>query len=381
MQVRTVLRTLIVAVVLLAGVPCRVSAIGTDTTLAARTADLIANFKRRLWNPESAIPPAVSVAIGRNGTLLFADGFGDAGPGRAATARTIYMVGSITKEFTAAALLRMMEKGATIRGRSEKLELTTPVSEILNVADGWRFADGPPITIGNLLSMTSNLPNYTRRPPHALDPWGAVPARRLLTDLKDYRPSGYPGSFEYSNTSYFLLSEIMEDLSVGGIARRYQQIVRDEVFSRLGLHDTGFGNDTQIAKSIATPHYQRRPRFFQPDWLKGCGDVASTVVDIYKWDKALMDGQALSLKMRDIMLADAARVDVWTYYGAGWFITHKDGIDRYFHSGTVSGYTSFNLIVRNSAKDWISVSLLTNSDGVEDLDTLADQISRLVFNP
>ena len=92
-----------------------------------------------------------------------------------------------------------------------------------------------------------------------------------------------------------------------------------------------------------------------------------------------MEGDALSEKMRDVMLSDAARVDVWTYYGAGWFITHKGGVDRYFHSGTVSGFTSYNLIVRPSDGHWISVSLLTNSDGVEDIDTLADQIADIAL--
>ncbi len=197
----------------------------------------------------------------------------------------------------------------------------------------------------------------------------------MLTGIKDYRPSGYPGSFEYSNTSYFLLSEIMEDVDIGGVSRGYHRILRDEFFSRLGLQDTGFGGDAKVAKELATPHYRRRPRFSQPDWLKGSGDVASSVVDIFKWDKALMEGHALSPQMSAVMLSDQARVDVWTYYGAGWFITHKDGVDRYFHSGTVSGYTAFNLIVRSAGGHWVSVSLLTNSDGVDDLDTLADQIS------
>ncbi|MFT3731868.1 MAG: serine hydrolase domain-containing protein [Hyphomicrobium sp.] len=350
-----------------------------DLSLAAQTANLVQNFMASRTDERSSIIPAMSVAIGRDGTLLYADGYGQAGPGRTATAATIYMVGSITKQFTAAAILRLIERGATINGRGEKLETTTAVADVLDEARAWQLEGGPPITVSNLLSMTSNLPNYTRRPPHELDPWGAVPARQLLTGIKEYRPSGYPGSFEYSNTSYFLLSEIMEDVEIRGVSRSYRDILRDEVFSRLGLDHTGFAGDANVTRALASPNYRRRPRFFQPDWLKGSGDVASSVLDIFKWDTALMQGAALTARMRDVVFADAGRVDAWTYYGAGWFVTHKNGIDRYFHSGTVSGYTSYNLIVRNSNEHWLSVSLLANADGIEDIDTLADQIAQVAL--
>ncbi len=63
----------------------------------------------------------------------------------------------------------------------------------------------------------------------------------------------------------------------------------------------------------------------------------------------------------------------------GWFVTHKDGIDSFFHSGTVSGFTSFNLIVRPSTGHWTSVSLLANSDGIQAIDELADKLAALAL--
>lgn len=367
------------AVLALSSAP--VPASDTSGSLAARVEPLVTNFMAAGGDGTLPTIPAMSVAIGRDGTLLYADGFGRAGENRAAAAETIYMVGSITKQFTAAAILHLMEKGATVRDGGAQLTPATPVASLLNIANGWMLEGGPPITVAHLLSMTSNLPNFTRRPPHELDPWGAVPAKKLLGEMKEYRPSGYPGSFEYSNTSYFLLSEIMENVEVAGQSRGYQRILREDVFTRLGLNDTGFGSDSWAASRLATPHYRRRPRFSQPDWLKGSGDVASSVIDIFKWDKALMDGRVLTPAMRDLMLSDSARVDVWTYYGMGWFISHKGGMDRYFHSGTVSGYTAYNLIVRPSQAHWVSVSLLANSDGIEGMDELADEIAELALRP
>lgn len=365
----------VVAVVVSAPLPC--AAGDEPVSLAMRVERAVRAFMAAGANGGGSALPALSVAIGRDGTLLYADGFGEAGVNRPATSRTIYMVGSLTKQFTAAAMLRLMEKGAVAKRSGAVLSPSMPVADVLEVAESWKIEGGPPITVGNLLSMTSNLPNFTRRPPSNLDPWGAVPARTLLGELGGYRPSGFPGSFEYSNTSYFLLSEIIEATQINGISRDYHQTLRDEVFSPLGLKDTGFGSDPPIKAALASPHYRRAPRFAQPDWLKGSGDVASSVIDLFKWDKALMDRSALSGPGRDLMFADAARVNVWTYYGAGWFITHKGGVDCYFHSGTVSGYTSFNMIVRPSPEHWISVALLTNSDGVEDIDVLADALAAL----
>ena len=108
-----------------------------------------------------------------------------------------------------------------------------------------------------------------------------------------------------------------------------------------------------------------------PDWLQGSADISSTVIDLFKWNKAVMEDRLLSRPMREAMFSDAARVDVWTYYGMGWFVRHKEGRDEYYHSGSVPGYTAINHIDATSGGDWVSVSILTNSDGVEGLDQLA----------
>jgi hypothetical protein len=75
------------------------------------------------------------------------------------------------------------------------------------------------------------------------------------------------------------------------------------------------------------------------------------------------------------MFADAARVGPFVYYAMGWFVGHDDEWDSYHHSGSMPGYTSYKAILRNRRSgEWLSVTLLTNSDGVEDLDGLADEI-------
>ena len=336
--------------------------------LAARVEPVVRKFMAQHAKGAAGGPPAVSLAIGRDGTLLYADGFGDAARNQPATARTIYLIASITKQFTAAAVLRLIEEGARSKHGSP-LSLQSAVADLLD-SSAWTVGGWRAITIKDLLSMTSGLPNYTIEPPPGLDPFTPVSTTRLLDQLKGLRPTAPPGTFAYTNTGYFLLSELVERVDVNGTSRTYRQILKDEVFARLGLKDSGFETEPSIRERLAEPHYRQKPRFAKPEWLKGCGDVASSVVDLFKWDKSLIEGGVLSPEMRDLMFSDEASVDAHTFYGMGWYVAHTGGGDRYFHRGTVSGYTSFSLIVRPTPAHWLSVSLLSSGDGLDGLDGL-----------
>ena len=75
------------------------------------------------------------------------------------------------------------------------------------------------------------------------------------------------------------------------------------------------------------------------------------------------------------MFGEGGRVGPETYYGMGWFVGHETNWDKFSHSGSVPGYTSYNAILRrNDVPEWLSITLLTNADGVEGLDQLADDL-------
>jgi len=321
--------------------------------------------------------PALSVAIGIDGELVLAKGYGAARQGSPAGARTVYHIGSLTKQFTAAAVLRLIETGARAPLSGKRLTLDTPMGDIFEGVERWSAENMPPMTVRSLLSMTSNLPNFTRQPPREADPWGAVETPKLLAALKRLPPRGWPNTFEYSNTGYFLLTHVIEaSLPAGGGPRMaMREYVRSAILAPAGLDETGFVGAYPEGADIAAPHYRRRPAFAQPHWLDGSGDMASNVTDLFRWNAALMTGKVLGPESIREMFSDAARVDPLTYYGMGWFIDHEGGWDTYHHSGSVPGYTSFNAITRHVASGaWLSVTLLTNSDGVEELDRLADAL-------
>jgi CubicO group peptidase (beta-lactamase class C family) len=320
--------------------------------------------------------PALSLAIGIDGKLVLAKGYGAARPDTPASERTVYHIGSLTKQFTAAAILRLIETGARAPISRQALTLDTSMREIFDGVETWTAADEPPISVRSLLTMTSNLPNFTARPPPAADPWGAVETPSLLAALKRLPPHGWPNTFEYSNTGYFLLASAIEHvLASDGKPGVFRQFVRTSIIAPLGLERTGFVGEYAPGSEVAQAHYTRRPAFAQPHWLDGSGDMASNAIDLFAWNKALIDGRVLGAESTAAMFSDAARVDPHTYYGMGWFIGHDNGWDSFHHSGSVPGYTSYNAILREQRSGaWMSVTLLTNSDGVTELERLADEI-------
>jgi CubicO group peptidase (beta-lactamase class C family) len=347
---------------------------------AAQVDALVAHFLRPQRFDGTVPPPALSLAIGIDGALVLAKGYGKARYDAPATERTVYHIGSLTKQFTAAAVLCLIEERARAPLSGKALGLETPMRDIFEGVENWTAKDEPPITVRSLLNMTSNLPNFTRRPPPDVDPWGAVPAPLLLDALKRFAPRGWPHSFEYSNTSYFLLAEVIEHVRFAGrkAPAGYRHYVRTAILDKAGMTQTGFADDYAEGSLVAQPHYRRRPAFAQPDWLFGSGDMASNVLDLFAWNKALMAGEIIGKAARAEMFADGGRVGPVTYYGMGWFIEHGDGWDRYSHSGSVPGFTSYNAIeARHRSGRWLSVTVLTNSDEVDGLDELAEKLIEL----
>lgn len=354
---------------------------------AAKSAEadvLVARFLANINATESDLPEtALSLAIGQRGRLLLAKGYGEAAPGIRADAHTVYHVGSIAKQFTAAAVLDLVAREARLRN-GWPLSLDLPLSNVFDGVDHWSAAGTRQraVTLRNLLTMTSNLPNFTRRPPPETNPWGRIGAPELLSEVKKMRPRGWPKSFEYSNTSYFLLSEVIEEAVVPGDAKpsAYRDYLRRIVFPRAGLVETGFIGSYPERAVVALPVGRRLPVFDQPNWLKGSADLASSAADLFAWNKAFMEGRVLPPEYAALMISGDGRVSPETYYGMGWFIEHRRKQDVFSHAGIVPGYTSINMIAAATDGDrgWTSVTLLVNTDVAADgLDFLARELVRL----
>lgn len=365
---------------------------------SAQIDQIVAHF-RELNGADEATLPSLSLSIGIDGRLAASKGYGSS-DGKPVTGNTLYEIGSITKQFTAAAALEMIKNGA-IAGRSgTKLSLATPLSAVFGDSPYWKAQ--PWLTVDRLLTMRSNLPNFTRRPPGGTDPWQPISDNVLFQDIEAQPPSPQSDDFDYSNTNYFLIAEMMERSLFPGEShpQSYHDLLRQRIFAPAGMANTRFIDDQEASfdpdasalpdpisaalkvqsATWALPDYGRRqrPAFTHPDWLKGSADAVSTALDLFAWDKALMDAKVVPPDVRDAMLSGQARVSPTLYYGMGWFYEEKDDSTVFSHSGSVPGYTSYNEIVRKKDGHWFSVSILSNSDQLDGLDDLAGSIGYII---
>lgn len=325
---------------------------------------------------ETHSPMAISVGVSVGGELVVARGWGEARPGVGADENTLYQIGSLTKQFTAAGVLTLIEREA---GRPGALSLDRPLRDLFDNTSGWQVVGAPPITVRSLLTMTSSLPNFTKEPPPETDPWGAIPAQRLLSEVKKLAPTGWPNSFAYSNTSYFLLSEILEmraqDSGSGDKGGGYREFLARELFEPAGMTRTGFVGQIP-EQELATPHLRRDVGFGKPDWFKGSGDMVSSIADLFAWNAALMNSSVISREAREQMFTAQAPITPLLAYGMGVYVERVPGLRIFSHTGSVPGYTSFNALILESGKPrWISVTILANSDGLADLPKLADDLA------
>jgi D-alanyl-D-alanine carboxypeptidase len=370
-----------------------------STAKSAQIDQIVAHF-RELNGADAATLPSLSLSIGIDGRLAAAKGYG-ASDGKPVTGNTLYEIGSITKQFTAAAVLEMIDAGAVVERSGAKLSLVTPLTTVFDDNPYWKAQ--PWLTVDRLLTMRSNLPNFTRRPPDGADPWQPISASILFHDIEAQAPVSQSDDFDYSNTNYFLLAELLEHSRLPGETRAqtYHDLLRQRIFAPAGMTNTQFIADRQAdfdpdasalpaqplpaalkvqTAAWASPDYGRRqrPAFTHPDWLKGSADAVSTALDLFAWDRALMNPKLVPPDVRDAMLSSQARVSPTLYYGMGWFYEARDDSAIFSHSGAVPGYTSYNEILRRKDGHWASISILSNSDQLDGLDELADSIAYIL---
>jgi len=322
-------------------------------------------------------PPSVSIGVSINGVAQLTKGYGVADPasGQAAGALTQYQIGSLTKQFTAAGILAIIEdkyRRVNYRGLVLKpmFGLDAKLVAALPAAASW-MPKGT-VTIRHLLNMQSGFNNFTNLNPAANgmpDTQAGISEplmMEFINTMMTVRPQQFvPGTaFDYSNTNYFLLAEAAEKSSGSFHAK-----LSERVFKRAGMSATGFLDGAPDTGSKArAPYDTSKSNWNKPNWPKGAGDVVSNVSDILKWHAALMGGKVLTSASLKEMFKPAAVVDakLGIRYAMGWFVVSADGYDWYYHNGAIAGFTSFDSILLDTKTGtWVSSVILTNQDDVK----------------
>lgn len=298
-----------------------------DAVGSLRLAAVVDSIARHAMHDQAI--PGLSVAIVKDGRTVLERGWGTerAKHPQAATAATAYQIASISKQFTAAAVLRLAEQG--------RVRLSDPVTEYV---DGLPAAYGE-VTLERLLNHTAGVPNFTdffrefRRPLSPAQLVDSLAKRRLIFP---------PGTaFRYSNSGYYLLGLVIERVT----GEPYADYLERQFWAPLGMGETeycgsradrplpaGWARDRRGAAVQAAP--------WHPSVLFAAGSLCSTVGDLAKWAVALGEGRVLALASYREMTTPAASPDphLRMTYGFGMMVDTTEAGPYLHHDGAVSGF-------------------------------------------
>lgn len=310
-----------------------------------------------------------SVLVAQGGQVLVEKGYGmaDQAQNRLQTAQTVFSVGSITKQFTGAAVLKLWEQG--------KIRLDAPLSTYFPEAP----ADKAAITVHQLLTHTAGFPDALG------DDYDNVDAPTFLQLAFKAPLENAPGTvYQYSNVGYSILGILVEKTSGMG----YEPFLREHLWKPAGMEQTGYLLPQHRPDQLAVG-YRDGERWGTaldhpwlpdgPGWhLRANGGVLSTVGDMFRWYKALKNNIVLSKPATDLFFkphtAEGPRGI--SFYGYGWVVQDMEGSRTIWHNGGNGVYNAF-MGFDLAADRCIIVSSNTNNKISDDL---AQQIQRIIVN-
>jgi CubicO group peptidase (beta-lactamase class C family) len=312
-----------------------------------------------------------TVLVAEHGKVIFKKGYGLANmewniPN---TPDTKFRLGSLTKQFTAMLVMQLVEQG--------KLKLDGKITDYL---PDYPKATGDKITIHNLLTHTSGIPNFTDLP--AL---GAV-------NRNPYKPADFmktfsglplkfePGStFAYSNSGYFVLGVIIEKVT----GKSYDKVLQVNIFTPLQMNNTGYDVFATILPKRAAGYekwgwwqYYTAP-YLDMSIPYAAGSLYSTVEDLALWDQALYTDKLLPAPAKAILFTPFKNG-----YAYGWGVYKmqigqlKDSVSVTSHQGGISGFNTSIIRVPNDK----NLVVLLNNTGSTNLGDMQDNILKILYN-
>ncbi len=314
--------------------------------------------------------PVAGLAIGiaRGEETLFAGGFGraDLEQGTPVTEHTFFRLASVSKQFTAAAVLQLVEDG--------RLALDRPITDYL---PKFRAAGGP-VTLLQLLNHTSGIPSYTARPD--FDVWARAPRNpdEVIALFDGAPPDFAPGTgFDYNNSAVFLVGEVAARVA----GKSYEALIEERVFGPLKMDESGYADDTRLIERRAQGYAFVDGHFVNDLAMDmaipgGAGALGSTLHDLLIWAKALprldvVGDESLARMIEPTVVEGGFRVD----YGLGLMLGTFDGHPWYGHGGNIHGFNSW---IQWLPEQELAVAVLANTEG-EQTRALAPRLLRMVL--
>jgi len=287
-----------------------------------------------------------SVLVARDGKIVFSKGYGMANveldvPN---APETRFRLGSITKQFTAAAILLLQERG--------KLNVTDPICKYFDPCpSAWSE-----VTIHHLLSHTGGVPNFTSFPDYMPKMMLPVTTTEMIARFKDKPLDFKPGEkWSYSNSGYFLLGAIIEKAA----GESYESLLQKNIFDPLKLTGTGYDHFDVILKHRATGYSMSKGKMVNSAFLDmtqpySAGSLYSTVEDLFRWNEALFGGKVLSTKSFEMMTTP-----VKNNYAYGLGVETKFNRKMITHGGGINGFATF---IARFPDEKVTIVVLRNAD-------------------
>jgi D-alanyl-D-alanine carboxypeptidase len=294
--------------------------------------------------------PGLSLAVVRDGRVVYSRGYGYSALELQQTAQdsSLYEVGSITKQFTACAILLLADEG--------RITLDMPLS--LFVPD---FPRGKEITVRDLLTMRSGIADYTDQPGVDTKVFGPATPADIVATVKSLPLDFTPGTqWEYSNTNYVLLGIVIEKAS----GQSYGNSVNEKITRPLAMRATSYGNFAASSPDLATGYVFDGQRIkpdkpWNLDWAYSSLGLVSNVLDLAVFDSALLQGKVITLtSLREMWTATSLKDGSKIPYGYGWSIESLYGHREIDDNGGLPGYNGRNATFPN---DKFDVVVLGNS--------------------
>jgi CubicO group peptidase (beta-lactamase class C family) len=297
-----------------------------------------------------------SVLIAKNGTPLFAKGYGLANHEHNIpnTTKTKFRIGSVSKPIAALIILMLVQQGILNLDDSVRLYVT-------DVPEAWEK-----VTIHHLLSHTGGVPEHTNQAAFGKQMSGPTTPRDTLR-LVSSKPLDFtPGEkFKYTNTGYLLLGMVAEKVT----KRRYAELVQEKICVPLGMKSTGYDEPGAILKDRASGYKRQgtdvtHAAHIHMSWPFAAGALYSTVEDLLRLDEALYSDKLLGAELRKKMFTPVRKE-----YAYGWSVRQRFGRPSVEHGGAIPGFRSSFM---RFPDDHLFVGVLCNTEPIPAGDIAAD---------
>jgi D-alanyl-D-alanine carboxypeptidase len=315
-----------------------------DSTLKGRIDRIVAGVMQQYG------VPSASIAVVKDGKLAYTHAYGKAhlSPDRPATPDMRYSIGSISKQFTAAAILLLQEQG--------KLSLDDSVGKYVP-----GLTRGDEVTIRQILSHTSGYQDYWPED-YLITPMMKPTMAQQIIDTWAKKPLDFePGTqWQYSNTNYVIAGMIVEKVS----GQKLMDFLGEHIFRPLGMKSVWDNDEEKLTSTDATPYNRAALGPLRPtptegrNWLFAAGELSMTAHDLALWDQSLMARSILKPESYKEMFTEVKLKDgKGTQYGLGVEVDKVDGRLDISHDGEVTGFVAENEVL---VDDGVAVVVLTN---------------------